>query len=388
MDDIAGWDFFDDDNDPQDTSSYFAAGNHGTGRASEVAERGNDGQGSIGVCPHCQIVPLRVWDTFVADQTTFGLAILYATDLGVKVIEGADGGLYHSAFTERASEYAYQHGVAQVFSGDDLNTGNHNYPANYSHTMLIQGTVGDTYGLGTDFGPEAAGFLGDLGVPLGSNVPTLTLFRGAGTTQYGGHSSISMIGATGSENTGKAAGAAALVYSAGLDRATPVQLTADEVRIILEQTAEDVTAANGAGAGVADYAADGWDPHFGWGRVNLGAAVQTAQKGTIPPEAAIWTPDWFAPVTGADVAVTGRARARHADGPLHWKLEWGAGETPDAWTVAEEGDSDRGGQRLRHARPRGDPHRRGRATRRRPTAARPSSRRPARTRSSASSPSA
>ncbi len=341
VDDIAGWDFFDDDNDPADTSSYFAADGHGTGRAKEVAERGNDGHGSIGVCPHCQIVPLRVWDTFVSDQTTFGLAILYATDRGAKVIEGADGGLYHSAFTERASEYAYQHGVAQVFSGDDLNTGNHNYPANYSHTMLIQGTVADTYGLGTDFGPEAAAFLGGLPIPIGSNVPTQTLFRGAGTTQYGGHSSVSMIGATGSENTGKAAGAAALVYSAGLDRTGAggaVSLTADEVRIILEQTAEDVTALNGQGAGSPDYAADGWDPHFGWGRVNLGAAVQTAQKGTIPPEAAIWSPDWFAPLTGGGVSVTGRARARHADG-FHWKLEWGAGETPAAWTTAHEGDS-------------------------------------------------
>ena len=61
MDDSAGWDFFDDDNDPFDASSYFAAGNHGSGRASDAAEEGNDGQGSIGVCPRCQIMPLRIW---------------------------------------------------------------------------------------------------------------------------------------------------------------------------------------------------------------------------------------------------------------------------------------------------------------------------------------
>ena len=65
-------------------------------------ERGNDGQGSIGVCPKCQFVPLRVWDTFVSDQNNFFLAVTYATDNGVKVIEGADGGLYHSAFAEKA----------------------------------------------------------------------------------------------------------------------------------------------------------------------------------------------------------------------------------------------------------------------------------------------
>jgi subtilisin family serine protease len=65
VDDIAGWDFFNDDNDPFDQSSYSSANNHGTGRAEDAAEEGNDGQGGIGLCPHCQILPLRVWDTFV-----------------------------------------------------------------------------------------------------------------------------------------------------------------------------------------------------------------------------------------------------------------------------------------------------------------------------------
>ena len=36
VDDIAGWDFFDDDNDPYDASSYSSAADHGTGRAQEA----------------------------------------------------------------------------------------------------------------------------------------------------------------------------------------------------------------------------------------------------------------------------------------------------------------------------------------------------------------
>ena len=51
VDDIAGWDFFDNDNDPYDASSYFAAQNHGSGRAENAAEQGNDASGGIGVCP-------------------------------------------------------------------------------------------------------------------------------------------------------------------------------------------------------------------------------------------------------------------------------------------------------------------------------------------------
>ena len=118
VDDIAGWDFFDDDNNPRDASSYFAAKNHGTGRTGEAVERGNDGAGDIGVCPKCTFVPLRIWDTFVSDQNSFAMAITYAVDNGVEVIEGADGGLYHSSFAEAATEYAYEHGVAQLYSAD------------------------------------------------------------------------------------------------------------------------------------------------------------------------------------------------------------------------------------------------------------------------------
>jgi hypothetical protein len=376
VDDIAGWDFFDNDNDPYDASSYFAASNHGSGRADNAAERGNDGEGGIGVCPHCQILPIRTWDTFVSDGNTFAMGILYATDSGAKVIEGANGSLYHSAFAERASQYAYDHGVVQAFSGDDLNTANHNYPANYGHAMLIQGTVPDTMGLGEDAGSETAQALAGLcgafdpGSPItlplpipplgcpGTSAPLKTYFRGANTTQFGGKSSISMEGTTGSENTGKAAGAAALVISSALDHRSasdqpePIALRPDETRGILEQTAERVTggpsgiAGNVAGLGAPDRGSsatspeDQWTSHFGWGRVNLGAAVSLARSGEIPPEVAIDGPDWYAPLTGAGVEITGRARARFATGgQFHWQLQWGVGQEPASWETVNEGDS-------------------------------------------------
>jgi subtilase family protein/hemolysin type calcium-binding protein len=361
VDDIAGWDFFDDDNDPWDASSYFAAANHGSGRAQEAAERGNDGEGGIGVCPRCQIIPLRIWDTFVSDGNTFAMGILYATDNGASVIEGANGSLYHSAFAEQASEYAYEHGVVQTFSGDDLNTANHNYPANYGHAMLIQGTVPDTMGLGQDAGTQFAEGLAGLCAPLpapvgcpGTEAPVSTYFRGANTTQFGGKSSIAMEGATGSENTGKASGAAALVIAAARGHVPPLQLRPDETRSILEQTAERVTGGVGgvdgnvAGLGNPDPGADPdapredqWTSHFGWGRVNLGEAVSVARGGEIPPEAAIDGPDWFAPLTGPSVDISGLARARFADdGQFHWKLEWGVGQAPSSWSTVGEGESD------------------------------------------------
>lgn len=361
VDDIAGWDFFDNDNDPYDASSYFAAAGHGSGRQSEVAERGNDAQGAIGVCPECQLIPIRTWDTFVSDGDTFGMGMLYATDNGASVIEGANGSIYHSAFAENASNYAYSHGVVQTFSGDDLNTGNHNYPANYGHAMLIEGTVPDTVGLGMDAGSQFAQGLAGLcttflppalpaGCP-GTSLPVKTYFRGANTTQYGGKSSISMEGSTGSENTGKAAGAAALVVSAA--KQAGVTLRPDETRDILEQTAERVTGGatgvdgNVAGVGTpdpgADPAADSidqWTAHFGWGRVNLGEAVRVANTpAEIPPEAAIDTPDWYAPTTGSAVHIDGTAGRTSNPGSFSWQLEWGVGEAPATWTQFATGST-------------------------------------------------
>ena len=335
VDDIAGWDFFDDDNDAFDSSSYFAAKNHGTGRVEEAVRKGNDGEGDLGVCPKCQFMPIRIWDTFVSDQNSFALGVLYATDNGAAVIEGADGGLYHSAFMEQASQYAYDHGVVQVYSGDDLNTANHNYPAAYGHAMLIQGVVTDSEGLGEN-NSELAILTGD--VPVGSQVPVRTYFRSANTAQFGGKSSISMEGATGSQNTGKSSGAAALVISTA--RAKGIDLKPDETRSILEQTAEDVLPLNGVGTGNADPAQLGWDSHFGWGRVNLGDAVKVADEGKIPPEASIDSPDWYAPLTGDEIAIKGRAASPRANnGAFTYTLEWGVGQAPLIWNEIGSGTS-------------------------------------------------
>ena len=48
-----------------------------------------------------------------------------------------------------------------------------------------------------------------------------TWFRNSGLTQFGGHAAIVMMGVTGSEATGQAAGAAGMVKSRGFELASP-----------------------------------------------------------------------------------------------------------------------------------------------------------------------
>ena len=73
-DDICGWDFYKNDNNPYDDTRY----GHGTGEAKDSTAEANNGDGDPGVCPLCRFVPLRVGDSFIADVNAFGKAVIYA----------------------------------------------------------------------------------------------------------------------------------------------------------------------------------------------------------------------------------------------------------------------------------------------------------------------
>jgi len=101
-DDIAGWDFFDDDNDPFDASSCCSSKGHGTGRAKEAVAQTNNGQADTGMCPDCQFMPLRIWDTFVVPTDFQAMGVVYAADNAADVTEAANGGLTNTRFSRRA----------------------------------------------------------------------------------------------------------------------------------------------------------------------------------------------------------------------------------------------------------------------------------------------
>ncbi len=338
VDDIAGWDFFDDDNDPFDASSYSAASNHGSGRAEDAAAEGDDGQGGIGVCPGCQVVPLRVWDTFVADTNNVGQAVMYSADNDIEVVEAAIGGLLNSSFVRESFAYAYANGTLPVVVSSDLNTASHNYPTNYNESLHVQGTVADVNGLGTNPPQEFVDFFAGLPTPLpiGTNLPVTTWFRNSGTTQYGGHAHIVMPATTGSEATGQASGAAGLLISYANRKG--ITLQPNEVKQLLTETAEDVDPRNTGALGTPDPAQVGWDQHFGYGRPDLGLAIEhirneaqgVAPAAQIPPQALITSPDWFAPLNVADqdsVEVRARLSATRS-ASYGWQLQWAPGLEP------------------------------------------------------------
>ncbi len=366
VDDIAGWDFFDDDNDPFDASSCCNANGHGTGRAREAVAETDNGQSGVGMCPECQFMPLRVWDTFVVPTDFFAMGVAYAADNGASVVEGAVGGLTNTQFARSAFSYADSKGVALTLVSSDINSANHNYPTNYNEAIYVAGAFPDTAPNDTCAGPgglpgigdipgvgnipgfqdgceELLGILGDeLGIVPGiiGQPITTSFFRNSNLTQYGGKNDIVFEATTGSQSTGQASGAAGLLASYGREvfgDAHP--LTGNEIRQLLTMTAEDVLPANTGTIGLPDKANAGWDSHFGYGRANLAGAMARIDAERVPPEAQVDSPDWFAPVNvdrlgPAGLPVRGYVAAPHSDSPGGvgaWEVEWACGQdSPDS----------------------------------------------------------
>ncbi len=355
VDDIAGWDFFDDDNDPFDASSCCSAEGHGTDRAREAVGETNNGEDEAGVCPRCQVMPIRVWDTFVVDSNLYSLGVVYAADNGASVVEGAVGGLLNSQFARRAFSYADSKGVTLTLVSSDINSANHNYPTNYNEAIYVGGSLPDSApgencetpsfpGVGGGMSSsQCRAFLDLLGQASGGAVtpssqpPTTSFFRNANLTQYGGKADIVLVGSTGSANTGQASGAAGLIQSFGRQRfggqsRFPKTLSGNEIRQLLTMSAEDPQPENTGQIGLPDRANDGWDSHFGYGRVNLAGAMAMVQAGRIPPEAQIDAPDWFAPVNVGRVGagglpIEGRVAAPHsASGVGAWQIDYACGQ--------------------------------------------------------------
>ncbi len=318
-------------------------------------------------------MPLRIWDSFVPPTDNWALAVTYAVDNGASVAEGAIGGLTNTRFARSAVRYADNRGMSLMLVSSDINSANHNYPTNYDEAVYVAGSFPDTApnntctgpgglpGIGDVFPDPPTSFqagcqqfldaLGTIGVTPTAQPFTTSFFRNSNLTQYGGKADIVLMGSTGSENTGQAAGVAGLLESYArtvfAGSGLPAGLRGNETRQLLTMTAEDVLPANTGVIGQPDKANTGWDSHFGYGRVNMAAAMARIQlrpgqpipagwrcgtrRTCIPPEAQLDAPDWFSPINVARVPasglqVRGRAAAPHAGDVGAWVLQYACGQ--------------------------------------------------------------
>jgi len=248
-----GYDFGDDDADPDDYSG------HGTHVAGIIAAELNNGIGVTGTAPGVSLLPVKVF-TDSGDGTTSSLAdgIRYATDHDADIINLSLGGPGTTTYLEEAVAYARANGVVMVAA-----TGNTDsallYPAASPGVVGVAATTDtDARATYSNHGAET-----DLSAP-GSEIYS-TIIGG-----YGNKTGTSMAAP-------HVAGAIALLSSAW-PGATPEQLVA-----ALQATA-------------VDMGEPGWDELTGFGRIQIRNAIDHL-GGTYS-----W--DATAPVTATDAVYT------------------------------------------------------------------------------------
>ncbi len=318
IDDIAGWDFFADDNDPF-TEWDNDSGTHGSGVISEMAAEGGDGIGDIGACPNCAVLPIRDGDSFVTDGARASLAMVYAVDHGVSVINMSLGALSGPGFTADAIAYARGHNVNLVGVTGDENSYHSNQPSERDGILYI-------HSVRPAEDDEQNGVYSYLNFLNCNNFgPRVQLVAGSPACATGSAAITS--------------GILGLMKSAAKDVGT--ELTADEADQILFQTADDVNLTQDELAKAKTYpSTPGWDPYFGYGRVNAWKAVEMVTSGNIPPVANITSPKWLDYVDPArgTVDIQGTLAADRS-ASFTWSLEVGEGENPQHWTQIGSGSS-------------------------------------------------
>jgi len=317
VDDISGWDFFWNDNDPYDDTRF----DHGAWEAELALAEGNDGDNDIGACPNCMLLNIRVGDSFVCDTTNFANGVLYAVDMGVDVIIEALGTLNNTTQTIEAIDYAWDHGVIILASAADEAAYHHNYPANNPHVVCAHAIIHD------DEDEE----------------DSTTFLNFANCTNYGGRLDLS-VGTWGcsSAAVGIGGGVAGLVYSRAKDIGLDPALSAGEVYQILIQSVDDVDVPESWTDPEKYPSKAGWDPHFGYGRLNAYLAVEAVGPDTIPPEADLATPTWFEvidPTATPQIELEGEVDARRA-GSYGYSLQYAVGIHPDEADFAEFASAD------------------------------------------------
>ncbi len=304
-DDIAGWDFHWNDNDPYDDTRF----GHGTGEAKLSCAEGNDG-GAIGSCPNCMFLPVRVGDAFIADADNIAAGILFAADSGAKVLQGALGALGNNQHLQASMRYAHAEGAVMVFAAGDETSWHHNFPATNPEALYVSANRYD--------GDDVAG--------------SVTFLNNSNCTNHGPRMDLTVSSdGCASGAVGVASGVAGLIWSAAMDAGIEPPLTAEEVKQLLIGTVDDVDlpSSRGEDADPIRYPSwPGWDNYFGFGRVDAGQAVAAVVAGDIPPTATFDAPRWYGIFQRGDTIEIAATVAAPRDAVASWSLQWGPGGDP------------------------------------------------------------
>lgn len=258
---VPGWNVVDGNSDTSPVAS------HGTETAGTAAATGNNSLGVASPALNCKIMPVRV--TSRADGAALisdmAAGVTWAADHGARVASvsymGAD-----SDMMAAAGDYIQSMGGVLVMASG--NTGTYDAVADSSSIIV----VGATTSTDTVAAFSTTGALVDLAAP-GLNVLT--------TSPGGSYQNVS----------GTSFSAPLVAGAVGLLLSLNPTLTPAQIDTILKVSADD-------------FGSQGWDPSFGWGRLNVGKAativegMMTGADDTNPPAAGFLHPQIGGDING------------------------------------------------------------------------------------------
>lgn len=238
---------------------------HGTIVAGAAAAIGNNSVGVAGIAWQNKILPVVIADSAgYALFSTIASGITWAADNGAKVANLSYAAAGSSTVTS-AAQYALSKGMIVILAAGNCGC----FDSTPENPYIVSVSA-------TDPNDNLASF-SSQGNFVDISAPGVSIYSTTSGGGYGGYSGTSVASPV-------VAGVAALMISAN------PSLSASDVATLLKANADDLGAA-------------GWDPSFGYGRVNAYRAVAAAAASipvpdTTPPTATITSPATGSTLTG------------------------------------------------------------------------------------------
>jgi subtilisin family serine protease len=247
VDDVNGWNF------AYENSNVKDDGGHGTNISGTIAAKTDNAIGYAGIDQHCKLMICKnLDDENLGEYSWWSASLYYAANNGAKVINMSEGGYDYSKTLNTAIDYAYDAGCLIVASMMNKNNNDKYYPACFKNVMAIGATDTDdsrcrqfTWGGGSNWGRHISV------VAPGNRIYGL---------DYKDNYDYEVYWSGTSQATAYVSGLAALLLSQDPGR------TNKDLKEIITLTAVDQ---------VGDPREDtpGWDEYYGYGRVNVYAAL-------------------------------------------------------------------------------------------------------------------
>jgi len=254
---VSGWDFVQGDADPSDVYG------HGTMVTGVLGAATDNALGVAGVSWHNPVLEVRVGgDSGSASISALARGTIYAADRGARAINISFTTSAYSQTLADAVAYAWGKGALVVAGAGNSGDGTRPwYPAALPYVIGVSGVEGDTLSPYSNYGSWV-----DVCAPFSCYTTVMGGgYRHVQGTSFSGPFVVGLLG---------------LVFS--MDPS------------LSPQEAVDLVCAN-----ADDLGAAGFDPLYGWGRINLYRTLQAAAAGGTPSDGTPPTVEFTEPAAGA-----------------------------------------------------------------------------------------